>query len=325
MAFEAIPTLAGQAAIAAAVDPDNPVPLVMSEMVVGDGNGNPITPIETMTGLVNQRAVVPLAATERDGNKLTIDAILDDVTGGFTIREAGILDEDGVLLFVASIPATDKRTLLDSVVDILTLGLIVIVSDTATINLISAGTTYATHDYVNSAVANRRSTIATPLQVPHVAVVSMAQASPPSAPTPGNTWLVPADATGGFAGQTGKLAQYVGSEVWVFATPPNGHCIANAADGLHYQRRAGVYAATLPADAAGWLYNNGAGAKSWTDPFNINGLTERPLDLVDWVPFHDVATGQRGKATVATFAERVAEKVAQTDYLQSEAFFLGMM
>src|SRR5690606_18937872 len=98
MAFTAIPTLAGQAAIIAAIDPDDPVDLVLAEMVVGDGNGNPITPVETMTQLVNQRAVVPLAAVSRDGNKMTIDAILDETVGGFTIREVGILDTNGALM-----------------------------------------------------------------------------------------------------------------------------------------------------------------------------------------------------------------------------------
>jgi len=319
MAFNAIPTLAGQAAIAAAIDPENPVPLVLDGMVVGDGNGNPIMPVETMTQLVNQRATVPLAAFTRDGNKLTIDAILDETIGGFTIREVGIVDTNGVLMFVASVPETEKIGASASVEDILTLGLIVVISDTANVILQSAGTTYATHDYVNQAIANLRTNIATPLQMYHITVKSMALAAAPVSPTPGDAYLIAADATGTWAGHSGQIAQYVGAATWIFVTPPNGFVVSNAADGLVYQKRGADWTPILPANAAGWLQNNGAGVKTWSDPFNIKGLASRDISKADLVPFHSTAIDGKRQTTVDNFAALIS----QSDDLFALMYFLG--
>lgn len=320
----AIPTLAGQAAIAAAIDPEDPVPIVISEMVVGDGNGQPITPLETMTALVNQRAVVPVASTSRNGNQLTIDGILDETIGGFTIHEAGILDEDGVLLFIASVPATDKVTNQPNIQDILTLGMVIVVSDTAQVFINVDGITYATHDYVNQAIANLRTNIGTPLFPYHITVQSMALAAPPASPTPGHTWIVAPDATGAWAGHSGKLAQYLGSEDWSFVTVPVGHVVANAATGLLMQRIGSSWIAVLPATPGqtAWLQSTSAGVKSWTDPFNINGLTARAIVDADEVAFHAIAVNGKRKTTLGALADAIAVRVANSDYIHSEMRFL---
>ena len=89
--FFAIPTLAGQAKLAAAMDGGDPI--VLSEMAVGDGGGNAVIPLETQTGLVRETARVPLTAIDHVDNRLTADALLDETIGGFVIREAGLIDE----------------------------------------------------------------------------------------------------------------------------------------------------------------------------------------------------------------------------------------
>lgn len=319
--YIAIPTLAGQAAIAAAVDPDNPVPLVLSRLVAGDGNGNAVAPVETQTGLVNQTADVPILSTSRDGNKLTILGALDETIGGFVIREVGILDENNVLMFVASVPATEKVNNSPSIQDVLHLGLVVIVSATAQVVLTIDGITYATHDYVNQALANHRTTIATPLRPYHIAVKSMALAVAPANPTPGDTYLVAADATGSWAGHSGKLAQYVGAQVWVFVALPNGHCLGNEADGLLYQRTGGLWAALVPAnpDRTLWLQSNAAGVRSWSDPFDIAALTTRALAPNDLIAVHDISVDSKSKNTIAALGAVLAE----SDYLHSQMIFLG--
>lgn len=319
MAFLAIPTLAGQAAIAAAMDPENPQTITLANLVVGDGNGSAVAPVETMTQLVNQRAEVPITQTSRDGNKLTIDGVLDETVGGFTIREAGILDDNDVLLFVASLPETEKIGSSPSVQDVLTIGLIVVVSDTADVVLQVDGITYATHDYVNQAIANWRTNIATPLRPYHIAVKSMAVAGPPASPSPGDTYIVAADATGSWAGKTGKLTQYVGSETWVFADCPNGHLVGDENTGLLHQKIGGSWVAVLPANSAGWLQNDGAGVKTWSDPFNIEDLTSRAIASTDLVAFHSVAVDAKRKTT----AQDVASMALNSDYLHSEIFFMG--
>jgi hypothetical protein len=325
MAFQAIPTLAGQAAIAAALDPDTPVPLVISKLVVGDGNGNETTPLETQTSLVNECAEVPIAATTRDSNKLTIDAIVDESIGGFTIREVGVEDENGVLLFVANVPATEKQMIAQGVQDILTLGLIVVVSDTAQVVLSVSGTTYATHDYVNQAVLAIRTNINTPLRPYHIAVKSLGVATPPNVPAPGDAYIVAADATGLWAGRVGQLAQYISGAVgWVFATPPRAFIVSNEADDLLYQRRTnGTWVPFIPVNASGkalWLRDDGAGNKSWTDPFDIAGLdTIDALNIADFVGVHDVSVNGKRKTTIQAFATFVALVASRT----GEQFFMS--
>lgn len=310
--FFAIPTLAGQAAITAAMD-GGPA-IVLSEMVVGDGNGNAVTPLESQTALVNPRATVPLTAIDHTSNRLTADAILDETIGGFTIREAGLLDGDGVLLFVGSVPATQKMMISEGVEDVLTLGMIVVVSDTASVTLSTIGVTYASHDYVNEQIAALRTSIVSPLRVYHIAVKSMALAAPPVSPTPGDVYLVAADATGLWAGHSGKLAQYISSGAgWQFVVPHAAHVISDEATGLLYQRNgSGVYTVIIPpyvGTARSWLYEQevaGVRSRGWANPRVLTDLAAMTLTSAIQLPTFNVGTGLPGKTTVDDLAKLVA-------------------
>lgn len=221
MSFFAIPTLAGQAALAAALNDEEPI--VIAEMVVGDGNGSATTPLETQTGLVNLRATVPITSHVRNGNVTTFDAILDENVGPFTIREAGLLDDDGVLLFVASVPATEKMTAAQNVYDQLTLGMIVVISDTAQVTLQPpAGTLVSIADMIRA---------------PFITVDSATVTAPPGSPADGATYLVPAGATGAWAGSAQNLTQWNGS-AWVFKPAPTTHLIGVADSGGYLRRTA---------------------------------------------------------------------------------------
>lgn len=320
--YLAIPTLAGQAAMMAAAMPD-PTPMVISELVVGDGGGFPTVPLETQTALVNQRAVVPVSAVERDQNKMTIDGILDEVTGGWTVREIGILDADGILLFVASVPPTDKATTAENVEDVLTLGVVVVISDTAQVLLSVEGLTYATHDYVNNAILNLRTNIKTPLRPYHLAVKSMALAAPPVAPSMGDAYIVAADPTGAWLGKAGQLTQFVGSGTWVFVDCPNGHLVGDEATGHLYQKIGGVWAIAVPRNSTGakrWLQDNN-GIRTWVDPRDLDDLAKVGLSGSIQLPTWNASTKVAGKTDV----NDIVQSVTLSDYLHSEAFFLGMM
>ena len=52
-------------------------------------------------------------------------------------------------------------------------------------------------------------------------VVQSSINTPPGSPTNGQCWIVTATATGAWAGQETKIAQYYGS-AWYFITPSNG-------------------------------------------------------------------------------------------------------
>lgn len=219
MAFFAIPTLAGQAALAAALNGEGD--LTISEMVVGDGNGAATTPLETQTQLVGLRATVPIATSARDGNKVTFEAVLNENIGGFTIREAGLLDVDGVLLFVASHPATDKLTTADNAYDVLTIGMTVIVSDTATVVLQPPAASLVS--------------IGDMIRAPFITVDSATTTAPPANPADDNCFLVPTGATGAWAGQAHRLAQWNGS-AWVFKSVMPTHVVGVADTGKHLKR-----------------------------------------------------------------------------------------
>lgn len=350
MSFFAIPTLAGQAAIAAAIANDEPLDL--QSMVVGDGGGTATGPVETQTGLVNLRATVAIQSAARDANKVTVDAILDENTGGFIIREAGLVDGDGVLLFVASIPETEKQTLAQGVFDVLTLGLIIVVSDTAQITIGVTDGAWATQDYVNTQLENWRTHIAQPLR-PYFIAIDGLTSTVPSVPAVGATYIVGVGASGLWFGQDHKLAQYRGNVGWVFAVAPLGTMVAVTVDGqMTYSRRtstgwrpimasllehlaasstnlftnpagvAAMIAGFFPADEDGVLANDGAGALAWVPRLDIAGLTAKAsASDSDAIPVYAGApiNGNR-QITVAA----IAAKVVDSDAFHSEMFFLGM-
>jgi hypothetical protein len=222
----AIPTNAGLAALAAAIDPTDPVPITVSEMVIGDGNGAPITPLQTMTGLVNLRATKPITNVIRSGNQATFEAVFDENVGPFTIREAGLLDNNGVMLAVASIPATEKQTTAGNAYDILTLGLGLVVSSTAQITLLPP--------------PGSQVSIANQLRAPWL-TVNGARTTPPGSPADGDTYRVQAGASGGFSGKAHALAQWQGS-AWVFKDVPETSLISEADTGRIYARTASGWA-----------------------------------------------------------------------------------
>jgi|GEM_PF-6333789 len=292
MSVFAIPTLAGQAALAAALDGGDPI--VISEMVVGDGNGSPVTPTENQTNLVNQRANVPIASSVRTGNIVTFSAVLDENIGGFTIREFGLLDDDGVLLFTGSLPSTEKLTTGENTYDVLTLEMQVVISDTATVIL---------QPPPGSLVS-----IADMIRAPFITVDRADLAEPPIEPEDYATYLVPAGATDAWAGNDHNLAQWNGS-AWVFKIVPVTHLVGVAHTGLYLKRTADGWRAffadegehlageaadlaTHPAgvaamienaltghkpmpedDALGVLFNDGSGNLSWRGRPLFTGTT----------------------------------------------------
>lgn len=219
MSVFAIPTLAGQAALAAALDGGPPI--TIAEMVVGDGNGHPITPVENMTNLVNIRATVPISTSVRVGNIVTFSGVVDENIGGFTIREYGLLDDDGILLFVGSLQATEKLTTAENTYDVLTLEMQVIISDTATVLL---------QPPPGSLVS-----IADMIRAPFITVDRADVSAPPSSPSNDATYLVPSGATGAWVGHDHSLAQWNGS-AWVFKIVPVTHLVGVANTGLYLRR-----------------------------------------------------------------------------------------
>lgn len=109
--YQTIHTTVGLQKIAQAEATGTPINLV--QMAVGDGNGNPITPSEGMTGLVREcyRANVNRVYQDPDNPlKFVAELVVPSDEGGFTIREVGIFDADGDLFAIANTPPAYKPT-----------------------------------------------------------------------------------------------------------------------------------------------------------------------------------------------------------------------
>ncbi|WP_430488229.1 phage tail protein [Salmonella enterica] len=131
-------------------------PLRLTHMAVGDGGGGEITPTEDMDSLVNEVYRAPLNqvyADPADSTRIIAEMIIPETTGGFWVRESGLLDASGTLVAVAKLAETYKPALTEGTGRVQTIRMVLSVSDTPDIALSVDGTIItATRDYVDNAV-----------------------------------------------------------------------------------------------------------------------------------------------------------------------------
>ncbi|MDZ7926153.1 MAG: DUF2793 domain-containing protein [Agrobacterium sp.] len=108
-----------------------------------------------------------------------------------------------------------------------------------------------------------------------LAINSMTQASPPGAPVVGDTYLVPANATGIWAANIGKIAQWSGSS-WSYVTPPDGHGIS-LPDGRVFVRLASTYTELLATDTRSGLVELATSAEVQTGTDTTRAVTPAGL------------------------------------------------
>lgn len=102
-------TAVGRAKLAAAIASGEKIEL--TEIVVGDGGGNPVTPNDAQTALVRETYrtnTSRLAVADSNANRLIAEGIVPASAGGFVLRESGVIDADGDLFAVGNFPATYK-------------------------------------------------------------------------------------------------------------------------------------------------------------------------------------------------------------------------
>lgn len=107
--FSTIHTRLGLAAIAAAEATGAPINL--TEMAVGDGSGNPVTPSEAQESLVREVFRAPINRVFQspdEANRFTCELVVPASAAGFTMREVGVFDADGSLFAVGNLPETYK-------------------------------------------------------------------------------------------------------------------------------------------------------------------------------------------------------------------------
>src|SRR5690554_3123349 len=73
----------------------------LTQLAVGDGGGQYYDPTETQTALVNEvwRGILNQVKVDEDNeNWLIIETVIPTANGGFTIREAGVYDDEGDMI-----------------------------------------------------------------------------------------------------------------------------------------------------------------------------------------------------------------------------------
>lgn len=107
--FSTIHTSQGLAAIAEAEA--SGVPINLTHMAVGDGNGNPVSPVESQTTLARELFRAPINRvfqSAEEPNRFSAELIVPASVGGFVLREVGVFDADGSLFAVGNLPDTYK-------------------------------------------------------------------------------------------------------------------------------------------------------------------------------------------------------------------------
>lgn len=141
MAYQTILTTLGLAKIAQAIaDADGVTPpsVQVSSMVFGDGNGNPVVPVESQIALVREVYSAELNRLELnlETNRYIAEAIIPHDEGGWTVREVGLVDTDGDLFAVASFPDVYKPTAGEGATRDLVVRLVFEVTNAAEVELI---------------------------------------------------------------------------------------------------------------------------------------------------------------------------------------------
>ncbi len=149
--FYTILTTVGEAKLANATALGLTVKL--TQMAVGDGNGELPTPQQKQTDLVNElrRAALNSIDVDTDNpNWIVCEQVLPESVGGWTIREVGLFDEDDDLIAVGNFPETYKPILAEGSGRTQTIRMVIQVSATSTVELkIDPSIVLATREYVD--------------------------------------------------------------------------------------------------------------------------------------------------------------------------------
>lgn len=109
MNYYSIITDYGKALETAAISQGRAV--ILTDYVIGDGNGQAVTPDPARTTLVREvyrGKISSLDVSQEQATQLIARLVLPPKVGGFVVREAGLLTKDGHLYAVASCAAIEK-------------------------------------------------------------------------------------------------------------------------------------------------------------------------------------------------------------------------
>lgn len=156
--YYAIPTNKGQARIANAIALG--IPLKITHMAVGDGNGKMVTPNPAMIALVREKRRAPLNTLFQDPlnqSQLVAEQIIPEDVGDWWVREVGLYDDSGTMIAIANCPDTYKPLLSSGSGRTQVIRMVLIVSDTSAVELkIDSSVVLATRKYVDDLMKAHR-------------------------------------------------------------------------------------------------------------------------------------------------------------------------
>lgn len=109
-----------------------------NKLVLGDSNGNYYEPSESQETLVNkiwEGQVGNIKVDETNPDWIVVETVIPTSVGGFTIREAGLVDDAGQLLVVAKYPETYKPISTEGTVKDLIVRMVFEVSNASVVTL----------------------------------------------------------------------------------------------------------------------------------------------------------------------------------------------
>ena len=132
------------------------IPLKLTKMGVGDGNGKATTPNASQSKLVHEVYQAPinsLTIDENNTNQIIAELIIPENQGGWFIHEIGLYDENNTLVAVGNCPATYKPQLSEGSGRMQVIRIIIIVDNTDAIALkIDPAVILATRQYVDNLI-----------------------------------------------------------------------------------------------------------------------------------------------------------------------------
>ena len=132
------------------------VPLKITQMAVGDGNGKIPKPDANQTKLVHEvrrAAINTLFVDKENPNQIIAEQVIPESDGGWFIHEIGLFDDKGNLIAVGNCPATYKPKLAEGSGRTQVIRMVIIVDNAQSIQLkIDPAVVLATRQYVDDLI-----------------------------------------------------------------------------------------------------------------------------------------------------------------------------
>ena len=132
------------------------VPLKLTHMAVGDGNGNMTKPDANQTKLIREvrrAAINTLFVDKENPNQIIAEQIIPEAEGGWFIHEIGLFDDKGNMIAIGNCPATYKPKLAEGSGRTQVIRMIIIVDNTQSIEIkIDPAVVLSTRQYVDDLV-----------------------------------------------------------------------------------------------------------------------------------------------------------------------------